>query len=175
MYANYIEISTAHPFISAFIQFGILGTAGELIANRLKIISTRTALKALGWGLLGIYIKLMFMTASAGLDAFAHYGFTPGILLGALLKSTLMNVMLGPSMMILHRIGDNAIDRAVGIKPLGWTGIDKSLKTLLWLWIPLHTFTFTQKPEIRVGLAAMLSLVLGIVMGYTSRRKTPPN
>ncbi|MCM2324433.1 MAG: hypothetical protein NDJ90_14340 [Oligoflexia bacterium] len=181
MLTHYLRLSAEHPFFLAFVQFAILGTAGEVLAVMVRqrsrsydFLRWRTALKALGWGLLGIYIKLMFLTASAGVDAIAHYGLPSNAFFLAFFRSTLMNVMLGPSMMILHRVADNAIDRLVGVQPAGWTGFGKSLGTLLWLWIPLHTFTFLQAPEVRIGLAAVLSLVLGIVMGYFNRPNPRP-
>ena len=73
-------------------------------------------------------------------------------------------------MVVIHRLMDIGIDRLVGIAPIGWRGIDVAMLTLLWLWIPLHTFTFTQAPEVRIGIAAVLSLVLGVVLGWTARR-----
>jgi hypothetical protein len=81
-----------------------------------------------------------------------------------------MNLMLGPSMVILHRLIDNAIDRTLRQPPLGWVGLAKGLQTLLWLWIPLHTLTFLQPAEVRIGMAAALSLVLGVVLGLAAKK-----
>jgi len=177
-----------HLFLSAFVQFLLLGTVGEVLSvivrtgeRRYPFTVGKTLLKALGWGLLGIYVKGMFLAAGGGIAALAaKIGVAlpgPDAGLGARIAlafatSTLMNLMLGPSMMLLHRIEDNAIDRLLGRPGIGWAGLDKSMATLVWLWIPLHTFTFTQAPEVRIGIAAALSMVLGIVMGWSSRTST---
>jgi len=188
MWESYLAMVTEHPFAAAAVQFALLGTLGELLSTRLRdgawgamLRPSRVVLKALGWALLGIYIKLMFLAASAGVRALADFGALPEaaaspqdtveLLLAAFAASALMNVMMGPSMMILHRGADNLIDRALGATPAGWKGLDKGMLTLLWLWIPLHTFTFTQPREVRIGIAALLSLVLGVVMGWTNRRQ----
>jgi hypothetical protein len=78
--------------------------------------------------------------------------------------------MLGPSMVIWHRLIDNAIDRTLRQPPLGWVGLAKGLQTLVWLWIPLHTLTFLQPAEVRIGMAAALSLVLGVVLGLAAKK-----
>lgn len=180
MWASYLALVRDHPLAMAFGQFAVLGTAGEVLSARIRGGSAaamgpaKLALKALGWGLLGLYIKGMFVTAAAGVSGLVAYGALPAAaaapgLLGALATSTLMNAMLGPSMVILHRLLDNAIDRALGQPPLGWAGLEAGMRTLLWLWIPLHTLTFLQPQELRVGMAAALSLVLGVVLGLAAR------
>lgn len=185
MWTAYVTFCKTHMFLAAFVQFLVLGTIGEVLSmmvrtgsRRYPFSAAKTGLKALGWGLLGVYIKGMFLTAGAGTSAVgaAFAVDLPGpdagiaaLVLSALATSTLMNVMMGPSMMLLHRLEDNAIDRLLGHPGIGWTGLDKSMATLIWLWIPLHTFTFTQAPEVRIGIAAVLSMVLGIVMGWTAR------
>lgn len=186
MWQAYLRVSTEHAFAAAFVQFLLLGTLGEVLSTMLRTGQRRypfsfakTALKALGWGLLGIYIKVIFASATAGVANLATHGYLPKsvlaprgvgeVVLAAFVVSVLLNVALGPSMMILHRLTDNAIDRLLEGRSPGYAGLDRSLKTLLWLWIPLHTFTFTQARELRIGIAALLSLVLGLVLGWFNR------
>lgn len=188
MWAAYVSFCKGHLFVAAFVQFLVLGTLGEVLSVMLRTGSraypfgpAKTVLKALGWGVLGVYIKGMFLAAGAGTAAIAgalaiplpgaDAGLGARVAL-ALATSTLMNVMLGPSMMLLHRLADNGIDRLLGHPGIGWAGLDRSMATLIWLWIPLHTFTFTQAPEVRIGIAAALSMVLGVVMGWTARTST---
>lgn len=189
MWEAYRAAATEHPFWMAALQFAVLGTIGEVLSARIRqgafgagIRPTRLGLKALGWALLGVYIKGMFLVAGSGVRELAAHGVLPAFgdgedlalgerLVQALSASVLMNVMLGPSMVLLHRLWDNGLDRMLGLVPAGWKGIDQALWTLLWLWIPLHTFTFTQPREVRVGIAAVLSLLLGVVMGWTGRQR----
>lgn len=181
MWAAYLQLATEHPLAMAFAQFALFGTAGEVLSAKIRqraagfaMAAPKLALKALGWGLLGIYIKAMFVTAAAGVHALVLYGALPTAmaepgLLSAAATSVLLNTMLGPSMVLLHRGLDNAIDRLLGQPPLGWMGIGKGLATLVWLWIPLHTLTFLQPKEVRIGVAALLSMVLGVVLGWSAR------
>jgi hypothetical protein len=186
MWETYIALCGQHPFLSGFVQFAVLGTIGEILSIRIRtgrpglpFGPVKAMLKILGWGLLGVYIKALFLTAGAGIDALVAYGALPAaietpagtasLIARAFATSVLLNVMLGPSMMILHRLADNGIDCLLGDEPMGWRGLDRSMATLVWLWIPLHTFTFTQAKEVRIGIAALLSVVLGIVMGWFAR------
>lgn len=185
MFETYVELVVAHPLASAFVQFALLGTLGEALSGMLRARARRwpfgaakTLLKALGWGLLGIYVKYMFTTATAGVEAMAAHGYLPTglasrdggwLLANAFAVSVVLNVLLGPSLMILHRLGDIAIDRWLDGRSPGFAGLDRSLRTLLWLWIPLHTVTFCMPRDLRIGVAALLSLVLGVVMGVCSR------
>ncbi len=188
MLSWYLEFSAQHGYFAAFVQFGVLGLAGEVAAIWLRRDDgagfpfglPETGLKALGWGALGIYIKCMFVVASIGSEALMERGLLPpslflggflGQLQRAFIMSAVLNLMLGPSMMILHRQIDRWVARALHGPDPGWAGIDRSLRTLIWLWIPLHTFTFVQVPLMRVGIAALLSLVLGVVMGLGLGRR----
>lgn len=181
MWNAYIDVNLAHPLLAAALQFALLGTLGEVVSirvrgNKVPWGPTAFALKVLGWALLGVYIKFMFVTASSGVAGFASYLGVSWLsversLPNAFVTSALMNIMLGPSMVILHRLWDNAVAAWTGDKAQGWAGIQKAMGTLVWLWIPLHTFTFTQVREVRIGIAALLSLVLGIVLGLTSKRR----
>ncbi|MBW2732139.1 MAG: hypothetical protein JRH20_07070 [Deltaproteobacteria bacterium] len=183
MWDTYLRISTEHAFIAAFIQFLLLGSVGEILATMLRTGSRsfpfsplKLIFKALGWGGLGLYIKVMFLMVTMGVAGLVAAGYLPqavgtaGSFFSALTISVLLNAMFGPSMMLAHRLTDNAIDRLLdGSKP-SFAGLDRSLWTLIWLWIPLHTFTFTQAKELRIGIAALLSLLLGVVMGAFGRR-----
>lgn len=183
MWQSYVDVNIHHAFAAAFVQFMVLGTVGEIASvmvrtrrSQMPFGLRKLGLKALGWGLLGVYIKVLFVVAGAGLDALVAHGDLPPAfgeprsLPNALAVSTLLNVTLGPSMIILHRVIDNAIDRLLDSRPASWEGLQRSLATLLWLWIPLHTFTFTQARELRIGIAAVLSLLLGVVLGALARR-----
>lgn len=188
MLQTYIELSIAHPLLAAGLQFALLGTLGEGLSRALRARRwtwpfglAKTLAKLFGWGLLGIYIKFMFTLATAGVEAMVSHGFLPAaagsreglaLVLNAFTLSVVLNVFCGPSMILLHRLMDNAMDRGLDRRPAGWEGLASSLATLLWLWVPLHTITFCLPRDVRIGVAALLSLVLGVVLGALARAPT---
>jgi len=166
----------AHPFLSAAFQFGLLGTLGEMVAASLK--ARRAALpctvlqllaKVLAWALLGLVIKAGFVGMKGFTRALLDHHILPAMLgtgLGwAFALSTLTNVFFGPQMMLFHRMEDNLI-----LRRRGFDGMAPALRTLLWFWIPAHTLTFSLPIEFQVGLAALWSLALGLILGLASSR-----
>jgi hypothetical protein len=161
----------AHPFLSAALQFALLGTIGEVVAAsvRQRRLSApcawpRLLAKAAAWALLGIIIKYGFAGMKGFTQALLDKGMLPGFLghgAGkAFAVSLLTNVFFGPQMMAFHRLEDNLI---LGEK--GFQGIERAWWTLLWFWVPAHTLTFSLPQEFQIGLAAFWGLVLGVILG----------
>ncbi len=173
--AWYVDWVSNNLLLSAFVQFAILGTLGEvlgIIAAKRKPANKALEwlTKALVWGLLGILVKYSFTGFKGFLLALVDKGFLPRAceeitILRALSLSVLTNSMFGPLLMFLHRTTDNLITGAKG-----YAGIDKSLKTLAWFWVPAHTVTFALPVAYQIGLAALWSVALGLIMGFTKRR-----
>jgi hypothetical protein len=164
----------AHPFLSAALQFGLLGTLGEMVASSLR--ARRPALpctvlqllaKILAWALLGLVIKAGFVGMRGFTRALLDHHILPAVLgsgLGwAFALSTLTNVFFGPQMMLFHRLEDNII-----LRRQGFAGMEPALRTLVWFWIPAHTLTFSLPVEFQVGLAALWSLALGVILGLAA-------
>ncbi len=175
---NYRFWVQAHPFLSAAFQFGLLGTLGEVAAASLK--ARRPALpctppqllaKVLAWALLGLIIKAGFVGMKGFTGALLDHHILPSALgsgLGrAFALSTLTNVFFGPQMMLFHRLEDNLI-----LRRRGFDGMAPALRTLVWFWIPAHTLTFSLPAEFQVGLAAIWSLALGLILGLAATRRT---
>ncbi len=173
---GYVQWVTANPLLSAAIQFAILGTLDEVISASIQ--SRRFALpcawwqllaKMIAWAVLGVVIKYGF-TGMKGftralldhqlLPAFCNDGFG-----WALAVSVFTNTFFGPQMMAFHRIEDNLI---LGQK--GFAGITRAWWTLVWFWIPAHTVTFMLPTDYQIGLAALWSLALGIIMGFSKAK-----
>lgn len=172
----YITFVKNNLILSAFIQFAVLGLIGELIGiwiskkKMFKPFSTKeTVFKMIGWGILGIIIKYAFT---------GFFGFTNSLIenhllnnifksafLFALITSIVTNSLFGPQMMLIHRIIDNLI-----MKTKGYKGLKNSISTLFWFWIPAHTITFILPKHFQIGLAALWSVVLGIIMGVFKRK-----
>jgi short-subunit dehydrogenase len=46
----------------------------------------------------------------------------------------------------------------------------KELKSLIWFWIPAHTITFMLPKPYQIGLAALWSIVLALILGIYKRQ-----
>ena len=171
----YLDWVTLNPMLSAAIQFAILGTLGEIISfsiqkKRFAIPCSWLQLmgKMIAWAVLGIVIKYGFAGMKGFTQALLDHQLLPSFLGAGLGKaftvSVFTNVFFGPQMMAFHRVEDNLI---LGQK--GFHGITKAWKTLIWFWIPAHTITFLLPADLQIGLAALWSLVLGIIMGATKK------
>lgn len=171
---SYAAWVSAHPLVSAAVQFGLLGTLGEalaLLARRRPLSSLgpwwRTVLKVAAWGLLGIVIKYGFAGMKGFIDALIASGLAPrashGSVGWAFMVSVATNLLFGPQMMFFHRLEDALIAWKWDL-----SGLKKAWLTLLWFWIPAHTVTFSLPADYQIGLAALWSIVLGLILGLTA-------
>lgn len=174
----YISWVSGNPLTSAAIQFAILGTLGEWLSHVVRTKSPRmpgTALevvaKVVAWGILGIVIKYGFAGMKGFVGALNEHAMLPAFCAQgvgwALAVSVFTNVFFGPQMMFFHRLEENAIARRWDM-----TGITRAWWTLLWFWIPAHTVTFSLPKDFQIGLAALWSVALGLIMGLTAPKKT---
>lgn len=172
--ALYLDWVKAQPLVSAMIQFAILGTLGEVISKWIIQKSFRypfsffmTIWKMLVWAALGLAIKYAFQGFTGFVEYLVGHQMLPvlGKLGRAFAISAFMNLQFGLFLVLIHRILDN-----VGAGKMNWKGLDKSFLSLLWFWIPAHTVTFLQAEPLRIGLAAVWSLVLGLILGIFNRR-----
>jgi hypothetical protein len=171
----YIDWVIANPLLSAAIQFGILGTFGEIASFSLQkkrfafpCTFPQLLAKVLAWALLGIIIKYGFTGMKGFTRALLDHQLLPQVLaegIGwAFAVSVLTNLFFGPQMMFIHRLEDNLI---LWRWDLG--GLSRAWWTLIWFWIPAHTVTFSLSTEYQIGLAAIWSVLLGLIMGMTKR------
>ena len=172
----YIKLISEFPIASAAIQFGILGTFGEFVSHKIKTGSfqgfgnlIQVVLKILAWALLGIIIKYGFTGMKSFTSGLIEHNLLPQIfkegLFYAFAVSAFTNILFGPQMMAFHRFTDNLI-----LKRKGFEGIQKSWFTLIWFWIPAHTVTFSLPKDYQIGLAALWSVVLGIILGLSLKK-----
>lgn len=172
----YVEWVMSSPMLSAFIQFGVLGTLGEMashaLVNRrweLPCSKGQLAIKILAWGVLGLVVKFGFTGIKGFTHAVQEAGYLPSFMttgLGhAFAVSLAANFFFGPQMMFFHRLEDNLITRQWNFK-----GMDLALKSLLWFWIPAHTLTFALPPAYQIGLAALWGVVLGFILGFAKSK-----
>ena len=134
VYGAFMWMTINHPFLMAFIKFGILSTAGECIGQRIR--SGEYAPKGFGvvprgitWGFLGMLITAAMTIFSPVVPAvLTTIGLVPdGCSYGELLKtgiltsrswfhvlaafcvSLFMNCLFAPVFMVLHKVSDTHI------------------------------------------------------------------
>ena len=172
---TYVTFVIAHPVVSAMLQFALLGTFGDVIARWIveKKVSVPFSarilcLKMLEWAFLAVLIKCAFIGFNGFIDKLAAEGMLPEMagLPRAFAVSAAMNLQFGPFLVLMHRLLDNLV---AGHK--NWANIDKGFMSLLWFWIPAHTLTFCLEKPYQIGLAALWSVALGIILGFYSRQK----
>jgi len=170
----YIELVTAQPIITAIIQFAVLGTLGDAISHWIverKIFSPydlkTLILKIIEWSILAVMIKYAFIGFHGFVESLIDNNYLPQLegIGKSFAISTSMNLQFGPLLVITHRLMDNFI-----AGKQNWKNIDKGFYSLLWFWIPAHTVTFILPKEFQIGLAALWSLALGIILGFYNRK-----
>jgi len=160
--------------MSAMIQFAFLGTLGDMIAKWLQkgqlfmpYSLVTLLLKMLEWAILAVCIKYAFVGFQGFVDGLVGHDMLPelGLFGRAFSVSLTMNLQFGLLLVIFHRYLDNVIARESN-----WANLDKGMKSLVWFWIPAHTLTFMLDKPFQIGLAALWSVVLGIILGYFNRQ-----
>lgn len=119
------------------------------------------------WAILVVCIKYAFVGFHGFVDSLISHELLPGLNVPgkAFAISVSMNLEFGFFLVILHRLLDNAVHREKN-----WANLDKGFLSLLWFWIPAHTITFVLPIPYQIGLAAVLLVVLGIILGFYNRR-----
>jgi len=171
---QYIVLVKEYPLIMAAIQFAILGTFGEIISKwmieKKVFIPFKTSiilLKMLEWAILAIFIKYAFAGFHGFVETLISTGMLPKLNLftKAFAISVATNLQFGLFLVIFHRVLDNIV-----MKEKNWSNIDKGLYSLIWFWIPAHTITFMLPKVYQIGLAALWSVALGIILGFYNRK-----
>lgn len=155
--------------------------------------------RAIVWGFLGILIKAAFVIFSAGVPPLLSYlGMSdPLLILSAPFSvqkmvvafsiSLFLNMFFSPVLMTLHKITDTHIQNCRGklsciITPVNigeiLTTVDWKMhwgfvlkKTIPFFWLPAHTITFLLPPDLQILFAAILGIVLGVILAFSSIRK----
>lgn len=173
LHANISDVG----YLYAAIKFLILGTLGEYLGavirqkNYKPFPLWKILPKAVIWAFLGVIIKWSFSTFTTLVEVQTLVGLLPvsfgipGTILYSFTVSVEMNLFFGPFLMLSHRIFDNILDRK-----WEFNGIEIALYALIWFWIPIHTITFLLPDKFRIIFAAMLSVVLGVILGFAKRK-----
>ncbi|MCB5249750.1 MAG: hypothetical protein RBS16_01020 [Candidatus Cloacimonadales bacterium] len=172
----YIELVTKHPILTAMIQFAILGTLGDMVAKwvqekriHMPFSFLMTLWKMVEWAFLAILIKAAFIGYQSFVEGLIAESMLPAIakegVFRAFAVSFLMNAQFGFLLVVLHRILDY-----LPVGKIKWNGINKGFYSLFWFWVPAHTVTFSLSKPYQIGLAAVWSLVLGLILGLFNKK-----
>jgi hypothetical protein len=193
--ALYDSAYSIAPELLSFVKFAVLATGGEILAKRLQEKSY--SFKGFGlfpkmiiWGILGVFIYWAFILFANGVPAaFPFLRTIPqplGKILTAFLTSLFMNLIFSPVLMLTHHLTDRYIIDNFGRFPLRKTDMVSLFRRIDWnrmwgfvfkktipfFWIPAHTITFLLPTQYRVLFAAMLSVVLGLLLGVAKTKET---
>jgi hypothetical protein len=177
--SSYVLWVSENPLLSAAIQFAVLGTIGEIFSYSLRNKGLalpgkpwQVGAKILAWAVLGIVIKYGFAGMKGFTRTLIDHGLWPQFVSSgigwAFSVSLFTNIFFGPQMMFFHRLEDNLIMWEWNMR-----GLSTAWWTLIWFWIPAHTVTFSLPTPYQIGLAAIWSVVLGVILGLTIRREVP--
>ena len=171
---RYVEFVRSYPFISAMIQFAILGTLGDYVSSRLARSKTEYTFrivfsKAIIWAVLAIFIKVAFVGFEGFLAALVLNRVLPQIFfentfLNSLSRSVSMNLQFGFFLVVFHRLLDNLV-----FGERNWKSLDRAFISLFWFWIPAHTVTFMLPKDYQIGLAALWSFMLGLLLSFFAK------
>lgn len=167
---QFIALTLKYPYLMGMVKFALLATLGSQLKVRLmtgdydpdKVLG-----QAIAWALTGAVITW-------GFRFFGHLGekLAPG-LTGwklALFKSVLINVVFAYPMMIGHSALELFIlnVQLIDLTWETWGPWGFIAKTIIFFWIPAHTFTFSLKKEWQILTAAFLSIVLGVFLAIAA-------
>jgi hypothetical protein len=173
MLSTYLQWVKDYPIVSAVVQFAILGTLGEVISKWVHNRNFKypfnlrlTIWKMLVWAILAVGIKYAFKGFTGFVEYLEAHAMLPALnkLGKAFAISAFMNINFGFTLVIMHRALDN-----LPLKQKNWQNLHKGFFALIWFWIPAHTITFMMPDLFRIGLAALWSLVLGLMLGFFNR------
>lgn len=188
IFLNHEEFSVltkTYPYASGFVKFAILASMGELLvirfANNKYQKMKAFYLKVFLWGIIGVMITLMFNIYASGVKFALAKGLLKYDFMFAFYVSVIMNFTFGVAFMAFHRFTDAYIDARVEKKikaseiilSIEWGSFINFvvLKTIPFFWVPVHTITFLLPEVYRVLVAAILSIVLGIILSFAKLKK----
>lgn len=182
--------SSNHSYISAFIKFAVLAPMGELLVIRLSKkkweLSIGFIYKIIVWGFFGIAIAFSFKLFRLGVVSIIGNSIqNPMInnILVAFLTASFLNMTFGPVMMGSHKITDKFIELKCitgtnvtvnkAVKEVDWVGFITFVvfKTIPFFWIPAHTIVFLLPSHLRIIVAALLSIALGVLLTLAKSTK----
>ena len=156
--------------------------------------------RAFVWGFLGMSVQAAFLIFAYGSPKLLEFigfeqaselmadQFSWAKILVAFSISFFLNIFYAPVLMTVHKITDTHIERTGGsirglfskmdiasiLKEVDWNmhyGFVLK-RTIFLFWIPAQTINFMMPEELRVLIAAIYGIVLGVILAFAARNKT---
>jgi len=175
---SFIALTSAFPLPMGFIKLAALATFGEMVKIRRSTGKWNFKdwhLKFVVWGFFGTWFTWVFALFGAGTAAIISKGLWPdlGFVFAAFSTSLFMNLLAlyAWPMMIVHEYFNKVIEKKkfVSVVEFG-EQLDKKVwfrfipLTIVFFWLPAHTITFILPEELRILMAALLSIALGFIL-----------
>jgi hypothetical protein len=166
---QFINLTLKYPYPMGGIKFAVLATLGTQLKERIISGSYAPQLlfgQAFAWALIGVAITWGFKFFGMLAKQIAK-GYLPNLWL-ALFKSMLINGIFAWPMMMTHTILESLFLKGSfpTITWAIWGPWGFIVHTIIFFWLPAHWFTFSQKKEWQILIAAFLSIVLGVILAY---------
>ncbi len=185
-HAAFFGFAESYVYVGGFLKFFLFASLGDVLSRRIRYGDYRVVglfFKAIVWGIIGIFIVVVFEVFPAGVLQLQSEGLLPfeGVSVWhALFTSVLMNVFFAPTMMMFHRITDQYIELhhenerttlKETLRTIDYPSFFGMLgKTIPLFWIPAHTITFLLPGMYRAFFAALLGVMLGLFLNLFKRR-----
>ncbi len=182
----FFGFTSEHYLFGGFIKFFLFASLGDVLSMRIRYRRYRVPglfRKMFIWGVIGIFVVIVFRIFPAGVDALQREEVLPfegNMVMNALFISILMNLFFAPTMMLFHRITDQAIeleaetggyDLNATLRTIDYPAFIRMLmKTIPFFWIPAHTVTFLLSPMYRAFFASLLGVMLGLFLNLYKKR-----
>lgn len=174
---RFIWLTENYPYPMGSIKVALLATYGECLKTRRKTevwLPNHLFQRFLVWGVYGILFTAVFSIFRNGVPAMISEGlwFSTAI---AFSKSLWINACFAYAMMLSHEAFNKLIEKQGlpsskefkdGLPSDVWFSWKwySIPATIVWFWIPMHTFTFSLNPHFQVLCAAFLSIALGFIL-----------
>lgn len=177
-----MALTKAHPLPMSFIKFALLATFGECLKTRIdtgKWFPSKVVLRAITWGIFGVWISLCFPFMVGGVDELIKIGEWPAQFKVVSLVLWL-NYLGGYAffMMLTHYWCDSMIARGP-MWPWAVFGNPASVRwcKIVWcaitfFWNPVHIVTFSLPPIWRTLWAAYVSMAFGLILSFAAGKQS---
>ncbi|MFH1867170.1 MAG: hypothetical protein ABIJ81_03785 [Patescibacteria group bacterium] len=181
---TFIAWTRAYPYLMGFAKVALLATFGECLRHRISLgqwLPDKVFLRFVVWGVFGVWFTAAFPFVDGGVKTIMAGNLWPD-LWSSFSMSLWINLFSGYafSMMLVHYWIDHMIKCGYFLEPWymfslhygnGREWAKVVILSIIFFWLPAHTFTFSLPPIWRVICAAYLAVFLGLILSFATKRQ----